>query len=562
MKTLLKNGTIVNVFTENLEKADILLEDEKIVGVGAYGDEAADIVEDISGKFVCPGFIDSHIHIESTLLLPAEFARTVLPHGTTAVVADPHEIANVCGTEGIRFMLEASAGLPLTVYIMLPSCVPATPLDENGAVLTAEDLEPFYAEPRVLGLAEVMDYPGVIAKKKDIIAKIVAARKKGKAVDGHAPLLSGRGLDSYIAAGIESDHECSNFAEAAEKLSKGQWIMIREGTAARNLDALLELFEEPWCRSCLLATDDRHPEDLLQDGHIDHIIRRAVAQGKDAVRAITMATLHAARRFNLRSVGAVAPGYRADLLVLDELKKVAVRDVYCGGKKTVSKGQMLPFADPVVNKELLQKIKNTFHLDRLTPADFHIEAKSEKCRVIKTLPGELLTEEEIVSIDWAHANGVDTKRDIVKLAVIERHRHTGHRGLGFVSGLGLKRGALATSVAHDSHNLAVAGTNDEDMAVAAERARELGGGYVLACEGKIIAELPLPIAGLMSELDAEEAAAKNKELLDKLQELGVPRKAAPLMTLAFLSLPVIPHLKLTTRGLADVAEQKIVPLYV
>lgn len=562
MKTLLKNGTVVNVFTEKSEKADVLLEDEKIIGVGAYGEEDADIVEDISGKFVCPGFIDSHIHIESTLLLPAAFAEAVLPHGTTAVVADPHEIANVCGAEGIRFMLEASAGLPLTVYIMLPSCVPATPLDENGATLSAEDLEPFYAEPRVLGLAEVMDYPGVIAKKKDIIAKIAAARKKGKAVDGHAPLLAGRGLDLYIAAGIESDHECSNFAEAAEKLGKGQWIMIREGTAARNLDALLELFEEPWCRSCLLATDDRHPEDLLQDGHIDHIIRRAVAQGKDVVRAITMATLHAARRFNLKDVGAVAPGYRADLLVLDDLKKVAVRDVYCGGKKAVSKGQVLPFAAPAVNKELLQKVKNTFHLDRLTPADFHIEAKSGKCRVIKTLPGELLTEEEIVSIDWAHANGVDTERDIVKMAVIERHRHTGHRGLGFVSGLGLKRGALATSVAHDSHNLAVAGTNDEDMAVAAERARELGGGYVLACEGKVVAELPLPIAGLMSELDAEEAAAKNKELLDKLQELGVPRKTAPLMTLAFLSLPVIPHLKLTTRGLADVAEQKIVPLYV
>ena len=561
MRTLLKNGTVINVFTGEREKADVLMENGLIMGVGEYGDENADTVKDVTGKYICPGFIDGHIHIESTMLLPDQLARVCLPHGTTAIVADPHEIANVCGTNGIRFMLEASEGIPLSVYVMLPSCVPASGFDESGAVLTAEDLEPFYEHPRVLGLAEVMNYPGVIARDPQVMDKIASALAKGKPVNGHAPLLTGKPLDRYIAAGIGDDHECSSFEEAAERIRKGQRVMIRQGTAAQNLKALLPLFDEPWAHRCLLVTDDKHPADLLTHGHIDSIIRQAAKAGKNPVTGIRMATLWAAECFGLHGVGAVAPGYRADILVLDDLDTVAVRDVYREGVCVCENGQAKPFGVPAVSRELQNAVRNSFNMPTVAEKDFYIAERGlKKCRVIKTVSGELLTEKWVTKINFDKNNGIDTDRDILKIAVLERHLNTGHRGIGFISGTGLKSGAVASSVSHDSHNLIVIGTNEADMAVAAEAVRRMGGGCVSVKDGNIAAEMPLPIAGLMTDAPAQEIAAQNEALRKSVHELGVPLDRELLMTTAFVSLSVIPHLKITTKGLVDVDDYRIVPL--
>ena len=498
MKTLLKGGTVVNVFTGELETANVLIEGETVVGVGAYEEADADTVEYVDGKYICPGFIDGHIHIESTMLTPSELAKMCMPHGTTAIVADPHEIANVCGTDGIRYMMQAAAGIPLHVYFALPSCVPATPFDESGAKLTAEDLFPLYESSRIVGLAEMMNYPGVLARDQDVLQKIADARRFGKTVDGHAPSLSGKALDQYIAAGIQSDHECACADEAIEKIRKGQWVMIRQGTAARNLTALLPLFEAPYKHRCVLVTDDRHPADLEAEGHIDNIIRLAVRNGKNVITAIQMATVQAAQCFGLSYVGAIAPAYRADLLVLDDLDTVDICDVYAAGKKVVDRRRMRPFPAPKIDEELLHTVRNSFHIAPLTPKDFHIAENADQCRVIRVIPGQLVTDEEIHNIHWSVENGVDIRRDILKLAVLERHHHTGHKGLGFITGIGMKKGAIASSVSHDSHNLIVIGTNEADMALAANRICQTGGNVVVA-DGQVIAEMKLPIAGLMTE---------------------------------------------------------------
>ena len=561
MKTLLKNGTVLNVFTGELLRENVLLSDDIILGLGAYTDADADTVRDVSGCILCPGLIDGHIHIESTMLTPAELARTVLPHGTTAVVADPHEIANVCGTRGIDFMLKMSEKLPLHVYIMTPSCVPAMPLDESGASLSAADLAPYFAHPRVPGLAEMMNYPGVLAGADYVMDKLDAAKAAGKVIDGHAPLLTGHDLDRYIAAGIQSDHECSSAAEGLERIRKGQWLMIRQGTAARNLEALLPLFEAPYYRRCLLVTDDKHPADLLADGHIDHIIRMAVRAGKSAVTCIQMATVQAAQCFGLQRVGAIAPGYRADLLVLDDLDTMKVRDVYSGGICAVENGICKPFAAPDFRAEKWAPVLHSFHLDALSADDFYIEPQGDKCRVIGVIPGQLLTEEHIETLDFTQNNGIDAARGILKLAVIERHRATGHRGLGYISGIGLQRGAIAASVSHDAHNLIVIGTNDADMAAAANRIRTLGGGCAAVADGQVLAELPLPIAGLMSDGNAETVAAQNRALNEAVRALGVPENISPFMNMAFVSLTVIPAIKMTTFGLADVQTQTLLPLF-
>ncbi len=564
MRTLLKNAEVVNVFTGETVPANVLIEGERILGVGDYYTDAdADLVRDESGRFICPGFIDGHVHIESSMLLPAEFARVSVPHGTTCVVTDPHEIANVCGGAGIDFMLAASEDLPLTVYVMLPSCVPATAFDEAGAILEAKDLERFYAHARVLGLAEMMDYPGVLAEKPEVMAKIAAAHAHGCRINGHAPLLSGRALDRYIAAGIGDDHECSSAGEAMERIRKGQRVMIRQGTAARNLDALLPLFEEPWASRCLLVTDDKHPADLLESGHIDAIIRRAAAAGKNPVTGIRMATLWAAEYFGLQGIGAVAPGYTANLLVLEDLDTVKVRDVYHCGVRVAQNGRLSVQVSPMVPEALQAAVRRTFALDAMMPADFHIDAQGRRaCRVIRQVPGELLTEEWVTEIDFAQSNGIDIGRDILKLAVIERHRHTGHRGLGFLAGTGLKCGAIASSVAHDAHNLIVVGANEMDMAAAANHVRALGGGCVVVRDGEVLAETPLPVAGLMSDGPAAVVAQQNRLLREAAQAMGVSADSEPFMRMAFVSLPVIPHLKMTTRGLVDVGRQTYVSLFV
>ena len=561
MKLLLKNAQIVNVFTDRLEEANILIDGEKIIGVGQYKDEDADTVRDLSGKIICPGFIDGHIHIESTMLTPPELARVCLPCGTTAIVADPHEIANVCGLSGIVYMLDSSEDLPLSVYIMLPSCVPSTPFDETGAVLEAEELRVLYSHPRVLGLGEMMNYPGVLADDTKVMQKISEAQTLGKLVNGHAPLLSGRGLDKYIAAGISDDHECSTAEEAMERIAKGQHVMIRQGTAAQNLDALLPLFDEPWSRRCMLVTDDRHPADLMKEGHIDNIIRRAVKAGKSPLTAIRMATLQAAEYFGIRNMGAVAPGYIADILVLDNLETVKVRDVYCRGQLAVSDGKVIDLKEPEIRSDIRKTVRNSFYLDELSPSDFYIKPEGGRCRVIKIRPSQLLTDEWITEIDFSRENGIDVERDILKLAVIERHLNTGHKGLGFISGAGLKKGAIASCVAHDAHNLIVIGTNDRDMAIAANRIRSLGGGNAVVADGELIAEMPLPEAGLMSDLSAAETAAQNEAVRLAVHALGASDEIEPFMNMAFLSLPVIPYIKMTTLGLVDVDGQKLVPLF-
>ena len=577
MRTLLYGGTVVNVFTDTLEKASVLIENDRIIGVGDYTKadidiSAGDSFEDVSGKFICPGFIDGHIHIESTMLTPANLARVSLPRGTTSIVADPHEIANVCGTDGIKYMLAMSDGIPQNVFIMLPSCVPSTPFDEPGATLEAGSLRQFYDRHRVLGLAEMMDYPGVIKDEEQVHEKIKDAFDNNKVVDGHAPMVTGRDLDKYISSGISSDHECTSIEEALEKLSKGQWLMIREGTAARNLQALLPLFEEPYNRRCLLVTDDKHPTDIINDGHIDWIIREAVEAGKSPIVAIRMASLHAAERFGILQRGAVAPGFIADVLVLDDLEKVKVRDVYTNGNKVVDNGKVIDFEDPEVASHTMKAVLNSFYMDEITEEKFHIPMPTDEngkskasavARVIGIVPGELLTEElhlEINDID-KESNGIDLDRDILKLAVLERHMDTGHAGLGYIKGIGIKRGAIAASVSHDSHNLIVIGTNDKDMAVAAERVRKLRGGMVAVDDGEIIAEMQLEIAGLMTTADAKTLGEQNLNVRKAANNLGAPEHLEPFMNMAFVSLPVIPDLKMSTQGLVNVNKQERVDLF-
>ena len=560
MKRLLYGGTVVNVFTGELEKANVLIENEKIIGVGAYTKDEADTVEDVTGKYICPGFIDGHIHIESTMLTPSELARLCMPRGTTAIVADPHEIANVCGVDGIKYMIEASEGIPLNVYINIPSCVPATAFDESGAILESEDIKPLYQYPRVIGLAEMMNYPGVIFGDKAVHAKINDATALGKIVDGHAPFLSGKDLDKYVSMGIGSDHECSTADEAIEKIRKGQRIMIRQGTAARNLESLLPLFDDKYKHRCLLVTDDRHPADIMKEGHIDNIIRLAVKHGKSVITAIQMATIQAAEYFGIRYVGAVAPGYRADVLVLNDLDTVDVKDVYSRGDKVVSSKEMKFFEKPVINESLSHIVLNSFHVKELAPSDFHIAENSNKCRAIEIIPGELITKEKICEINWNKNNGIDTDKDILKLAVIERHKNTGHIGLGFINGIGMKKGAIASSVSHDSHNMIVIGTNDEDMAIAANHIREFGGNVVVA-DGKIVADMSLPIAGLMADCAGETVAEANEKVRKAVYGMGVPENIEPFMNMAFVSLSVIPSIKMTTQGLVDVDKWERISLY-
>lgn len=561
MRRLLKNGTVINVFTGELEKSNVLIEDDRIIGVGEYGEADADESMDAAGMYICPGFIDGHIHIESTMLLPVEFARAAVPHGTTAVVADPHEIANVCGKAGIRYMLERSEQLPMTVYVMIPSCVPATEFDESGARLEADDIVEFYGHPRVLGLGEMMNYPGVLAGNPGVMDKIHKTLERGLLVNGHAPLLSGKALDAYIAAGISDDHECSSAEEAIERIRKGQRVMIRQGTAARNLEALLPLFDEPYASRCLLVTDDKHPADLLKHGHIDDIIRSAARQGKSAVTGIRMATLWAAEYFGLRHVGAVAPGYKADLVLLTDLEQVKVHSVYKDGVLVAEKGQCLPFAEAEGRQEEEEQIRHSFCMKTMRPEDFQLDIHGKhRCRVIRLVKGELLTEEMHTEVDFDKDNGIDLGRDILKIAVVERHHGTGHVGMGLISGIGLKKGAIASSVSHDAHNLIIVGTNEEDMAIAANRLCELGGGILTVAEGEIIAEMPLPYAGLMTGADAQTAARQNDAVRESVHSLGVPQETEPFMTTAFISLTVIPHIKITTLGLVDVDRQEQVPL--
>ncbi|MEE0208963.1 MAG: adenine deaminase [Enterocloster sp.] len=557
---VLKNAQIVNVFTQSVETGDIAIEGGYIVGIGNY----EGITEkDLGGAYVCPGFLDGHIHIESSMTSPGEFERAVVPHGTTAVITDPHEIANVAGTAGIRFMMQSAQKLELDVYFMLPSCVPATDLDESGAELLAKDLEPFYADEKVLGLAEMMNAFGVTHGDKGCFEKLVQARSLKKAIDGHAPALSGKELNAYVTAGIRSDHECSDFEEAKEKFARGQWIMIRQGTAAKNLKGLMGMFEDPYYQRCLLVTDDKHPGDLIRIGHIDAIIREAVSMGADPIRAIRMGTLNAAAYFGLHDMGAVAPGYKADLAVFDDLRTLNVKQVYKGGKLVAEDGKMLHQKEKITDwsDEIKERVFHSFHRDPITVEELQLkETTGTHQRVIDMVAHELITRERIE--EWKElpdvAKGVDVSRDIVKLAAIERHKNTGHVGLGFLGKYGLKKGAVATSIGHDSHNLVIAGVTDEDMVLVGNRVIENGGGLAIALEGKVLADLPLPIGGLMADEPVEVVDEKLEHMKKLSMELGISEDIDAFMTLAFISLPVIPKLRLNTYGVVDVEKHQVV----
>ena len=544
---VLKNATFVNVFSGELDTCDIAVAEGLIVGLGQYqGFEEVDM----TGKIVCPGFIDAHIHLESSLVSPAEFARAVIPHGTTTVITDPHEITNVMGTDGIDYMIAATEGLPVDVRFMIPSCVPASPMDESGANLDYRDIDSFFEHPRVQGLAEMMNFPGIISADGSTLAKIVASQAHHKKIDGHAPGLKGNDLNAYIAAGVYSDHECADVEDAMAKLKLGQFIMIREGTAAKNLEALMPLIRsEKYFDRCMFCTDDKHPSDLLEKGHIDYICREAVAMGADPIRTVQVACLHAARYFLLNNRGAIAPGYLADFAVVEDLKDFHVVTVYKKGRRVYHDGTVEPFPQPQIPEHLEKRAHDTFHLPVLSASDF---ANSRPRGVIGMVSGQIITSDE------GYAGGVDTQEDILKMAVIERHKNTRHIGIGYLKGYGLKSGAVATSVAHDSHNIICVGAGDEDMAFAANRIAQNHGGIVVVRDGRVLAELPLEIAGLMSEKPLREVNDLLENAKQAAYSLGVGRDIDPFMTLSFMSLPVIPTLRLTTRGVIDVNTQQYI----
>jgi adenine deaminase len=551
---LLKGGRIVDVFSGDIVTGDIAVKNGTIVGIGPY--RARQTVA-LDGRIVTPGFIDAHVHIESAMTAITGFARAVAAHGTTSVIADPHEIANVLGVEGIRYMLAASEGQPVNVYFMLPSCVPATDMETSGARLTTEDLRPFMKEDRILGLAEMMNYPGVLGADPEVLRKIALAESARKPVDGHAPGLTGVDLNAYVAAGISSDHECTTLAEAREKLQAGMHIMVREGTAAKNLAALMPLVNPHTCRRMMWCTDDRHAHDLLTEGHIDFIVRSAVGRGLDPVVAVQMATLNPAEFFGLRHLGAVAPGRRADLLVIDDLQELKIGRVYSRGRLVATDGRI------VDGIETPRSITAPLAM-RVPPGalDFSIAATGRRVRVIEIVPDQIVTRSTVAEARIEDGRAVsDPVRDLLKIAVVDRHSGSGRTAAAFVKGLGLKQGAIASSVAHDAHNIIVAGVGDRDMSAAVEAIVKMAGGLAAVSEGRLLAQLALPIAGLMSEAPLAEVAAGLDRLIAAAQSLGSPLKD-PFMTLSFMALPVIPALKLTDRGLVDVEKFKIVPLFI
>lgn len=551
---VLKNANVFNVFTGVFSKGDVAIVNGTVAGVGQYSGRKE---VDVTGKYITPGFIDGHVHLESAMVSPAQFACAVVPSGTTTIIADPHEIANVAGLEGIRYVLNATEQLPLNVYVMLPSCVPATHLETSGARLTAEDLETLIHHPRVLGLGEMMDYPGVLEKSAAVLEKIRLAQ--GKIVDGHAPGLTGKELTGYIAAGIRSDHECVTPEEAMERLAQGMHVMLREGSAAHNLLQLLPAVNQYTVGRCLFATDDRHPEDLIEQGHINHMVKLAIQAGCDMAWVLQMATINAANYFRIGDLGAVAPGYRADLLVFDNLEDWRPIMVFKDGQLAAENGKSL-FMNFFVDDKA---VRNTLFLGEIQAEKLALPACSSTARVIGLVPRQLVTKALERSVPVVKGEFVpDPGQDIVKLVVWERHQGSGKVGVGLLEGLGLKKGAIASTVAHDSHNLVVAGTDDASIMLAIKEIERIQGGLVVIGDKEVLGSLALPLAGLMTDWDIGEVREQLANLHKMARSLGVREEYDPFMTLAFLSLPVIPDLKLTDEGLVDVAAFRLVPVSV
>lgn len=549
---VIRDGQVVNVFSGEIHRADVAIADGWIVGLGHY--EGRETIK-VDGSYILPGFIEGHIHIESSMLSPHEFARAVIPHGTTVVFADPHEVANVLGLSGIDYMISASRGLPLDLFFSVPSCVPATSLETAGARLEADQIRYFMDLDEVAGLGEVMNYPGVLAGDHGVLAKLAASR--GKRVDGHAPGLSGRDLNAYILAGIKSDHECIIAEEALEKLRLGMHIMVREGSTARNLSALAPMIGQYSQVRMSLVTDDRHPDDLAEHGHLDHLLRRAVALGVDPVTAVQMVTINPAKYFQTHGLGAVAPGYRADLAIVDDLRDFRVNQVFKGGVEVAREGHLTA----MIPDKGATPLRASMNIGWAKFGGLGMPAIGRKMRIIGLIPGQITTRALSDAPTVVDGNAVaDASRDLCKLAVIERHFATGRTGLGFVQGFGLKRGAIASSVAHDSHNIVVAGMDDQDMMAAVREVEASEGGIAVAAGDRVLASLPLPVAGLMSDRPLAEVCNRLSEVRSAAHRLGCPLED-PFMILSFLALPVIPSLKLTDCGLVDTEQMALVDLW-
>lgn len=555
---VIRHARIVEVFSHSVIEGTLAVSDGKIVGIGAYEGEQE---IDARHRYILPGLIDAHVHIESAMTSPEHFARAVLPRGTTTVIADPHEISNVCGLGGIEYMLNASEHLPLHTYFMLPSCVPATEFEHSGAVLGVEELEKFITHPRVLGLGEMMDYVGAAQGSENVVSKLELAQRYDKHIDGHSPMLEGKDLTAYAAAGITTDHECSTVEEMRERIARGMYVLIRQGSAAQNLPTLIRAVNAHNSRRCLLCTDDRQPEDILLHGHIDNHLRLAVENGIDPVTAIQMATINAAECYGLKRTGAIAPGYDADFIIVDNLKQFRVDSVFIGGKEVASEGACLTeFSDYPIDR-----VSDTVKTPRLAIEDLQLKLTSDVARVIRITSHSLVTEHAVRKV-FRDENGCfvnDGKLDLLKLVVIERHSGVKHIGRGIVENYQLTGGAVATTIAHDSHNIIAVGDSDADIFTAVQRLIEIGGGITMASKGRILDELPLPIAGLMSD----KSAGFVKERLNAMHEtartvFGINKDIDPFMTLSFLALPVIPDLKLTDMGLFDVRAFKFVDISV
>ena len=551
---VMKNANVVNVFTGDVTPGDIAIHGAYIAGIGEYvGNE----IIDLKGKYVSPSFIDGHVHVESSMVMPIEYARAVVPHGTGAVIADPHEIANVLGMEGILYMSKSMRGGPLEFYMMLPSCVPSTDLETNGVSLDFLDIKPLMTEHYVLGLAEAMNYPGVIYRDPSILEKIRVALSMGKRIDGHAPELEGLDLNAYAAARITSEHECVDIEEARRKLACGMHIHIREGSTAKNLEALAPLIKPHTADFCSFVTDDRNTLDLITKGHIDYMVREAIGYGVDPILAIKVASLSTARHYGLQYVGAVAPGYHADIVVLDSLEKINVEMVYKQGVLVAKDGKMAE----EFGVEKQPRLRRSVNIHYLEPEDFQVKVRGDRMNVIGMIPNQIITERLIEEPKVKDGLVVpDIDRDITKVAIIERHNASEPRAVGFVKGIGIKEGALVSSIAHDSHNIVAVATNDRDLIEATIQIVRMQGGIAIANDGKVIDSLPLPIAGLMSDQPIEHVSERLKDLKTAAQSLGTPLDE-PFMAMAFLSLPVIPKLKITDLGLVDVDRFRLIDLF-
>ncbi|CUA80749.1 adenine deaminase [Anoxybacillus suryakundensis] len=555
---VVKNGKIINVFTHEIVQADVAIADGKIVGIGEYDGQT---VIDAKGKYVCPGLIDGHVHIESSMVTPSEFARVVVPHGVTTVITDPHEIANVAGTKGIEFMLNDSDHIPLDVYVMLPSCVPATAFEHAGATLQAEHLAPFFSHPRVLGLAEVMDYPSLLQGKQQMLAKLSAAHAAGKLIDGHLAGLDETAVNVYRSANVHTDHECVTVHEALARVQRGMYVLIREGSVAKDLHKLLPAVNTYNARRFLFCTDDKHIDELVTEGSIDHHIRLAIQAGMNPLTAIQMATLNAAECYRLYTKGAIAPGYDADFLFVDDLHSFSITHVFKNGAIVAENGRATFSVAKTtsVDKTIIQSV----HAKKLTKEDIQIPFTRGNCaNVIRIIPNHLHTKRLITEVNLQ--NGVfqpSIERDLLKLVVVERHRGLGV-GAGIVNGFQLKKGAIASSIAHDSHNIIAIGTNDDDIITAIEHIQHINGGLVVVENRRVLADLPLEIGGLMTTKSYEEVLERLQMTHDALTTIGASGEFNPFITLAFLALPVIPELKLTDQGLFDVSSFQFIDVEV